>query len=137
VTLPHTGRKGDTPAWPLSDATERELALWEIEWRRPQAIKWEANGQQLEVALYVRSLVAAEAPDASSASRVLVLRQQEYLGLSVPGLARNKWKIDTPLPVQVAVAQTPVERRLPAKKGARSSDVRARMKVLNGGNGGA
>lgn len=54
---------------------------------------WEANGQQAEVALYVRSLAAAERPRASVASRTLVRQQQEALGLSLPGLLRLRWRI--------------------------------------------
>jgi hypothetical protein len=54
---------------------------------------WEANGQELEVALYVRSVRAAERSRASVAMRTLVKQQQEALGLSLPGLARNRWII--------------------------------------------
>lgn len=93
VTLPASGREGPPPEWPLSDPTARELVLWEREWRRPQAVVWEAFGLALEVALYVRTLVAAEGPKATAAQVLLVLRQQEHLGLSVPGLTRNRWRI--------------------------------------------
>lgn len=93
LTLPAEGRKGATPEWPLSEASDRELALWVREWRRPQAVEWERNGQELEVGMYVRSLVAAEAPDAVTAARAEVRRMQEALGLSLPGLARNRWRI--------------------------------------------
>lgn len=54
---------------------------------------WEAKGQELQVALYARSLREAERPGASVAARTLLLRQEEYLGLSEPGLARNHWVI--------------------------------------------
>lgn len=54
---------------------------------------WEANGQLVEVALYVRSLKDAEKPKASVAIRTLVKQQQEALGISLPGLARNRWII--------------------------------------------
>jgi hypothetical protein len=93
IHLPATGRQGPTPAWPLSRATSRERQLWEAEWQRPQAVMWEANGQFVEVALYVRSLKEAERPKASVALRTLVKQQQEALGLSLPGLARNRWII--------------------------------------------
>ena len=55
---------------------------------------WERNQQHEEVALYVRSLVQAERLKATVASRTLVRQQQEALGLSLPGLARNRWIID-------------------------------------------
>ncbi|CAN5497447.1 hypothetical protein BH24ACT5_BH24ACT5_21320 [soil metagenome] len=54
---------------------------------------WERNGQELEVAMYVRSLVDAESHDASVASRTLLKQLQEALGLSIPGLLRNRWRI--------------------------------------------
>lgn len=55
---------------------------------------WERNGQQSEVALYVRAFAAAEKLNASVASRILVKQLQEVLGLSLPGLHRNRWIID-------------------------------------------
>src|SRR4051794_14263470 len=72
LVLPVAGRQGDTPAWPLPTATERELKLWADEWRRPQALVWDRNGQHLEVALFVRAVVEAEDPRATTASRTLV-----------------------------------------------------------------
>lgn len=54
---------------------------------------WERNGQEHEVALYVRSLVAAERRTAPVSLRVLVRQQQEALGISMPGLLRNRWLI--------------------------------------------
>jgi hypothetical protein len=87
VTLPAAGRAGPAPTWPLADQTDRERTLWAREWRRPQAVVWERNGQELELALYVRSVGAAERVDATAAMRTLVRQQQEALGISVPGLA--------------------------------------------------
>lgn len=96
VALPAEGRVGDLPEWPLSAQSDREAEVWARQWARPQAIMWEANGQAEEVALFVRSLCAAETPGATAAERVLVVRMQEYLGLSLPGLARNRWRIVAP-----------------------------------------
>jgi hypothetical protein len=50
---------------------------------------WERNGQDAEVALFVRSLVAAEARDAPVAARTLVRQQQEALGLSLARAGAN------------------------------------------------
>ena len=94
MTLPAAGRAGEAPEWPLAGQTEREAELWAREWRRPQAVMWERFGQELEVALYVRSVADAESREASVAARTLVRQQQEALGLSVPGLARNRWRIE-------------------------------------------
>jgi len=95
-TLPATGRTGDAPDWPLPHPTDRERELWETEWKRPQAIMWERNGQELEVALYVRRLVEVERPDAPVTLGTLVRQMQEGLGLSLPGLHRNRWVIAAP-----------------------------------------
>lgn len=121
LLLPPEGRKGRVPAWPLSKPTAREREVWRCEWKRPQAIAWERNGQQLEVALYVRCLIAAEQTDASAAARALVLRQQEALGISLPGLARNRWRIATARPA--AAAPTPQARTV----------AKARFHVVQGG----
>lgn len=94
IRLPAGGRTGDPPAWPIPRPTKREIQLWAELWKSPQALMWEAKGQQLQVALYVRSLREAEKPGVPVASRTLLLRQEEYLGLSEPGLARNHWIID-------------------------------------------
>jgi hypothetical protein len=92
-SLPAEGRKGRAPGWPFAEQSSREKQLWSREWKRPQAVEWERNGQELEVALYVRCLADAESPRASVAARTLVRQQQEALGLSLPGLARNRWRI--------------------------------------------
>jgi hypothetical protein len=75
------------------ETEKRELLVWSRQWKRPQAIMWERNGQEEEVALYVRTLVAAEDAGAKANVRTLVKQQQEALGLSLPGLARNHWRI--------------------------------------------
>ena len=94
ITLPEEGRQGPAPEWPLADQLDREAVLWEQEWTRPQAVMWERYGQELEVALYVRSVIAAEQHDAPTNARTLVKQLQEALGLSVPGLLRNHWRIE-------------------------------------------
>ena len=99
----------------------RELEIWAGEWRRPQAVEWERNGQALEVALYVRALVGAEAPNAKVTLRTLVKQHQEALGLSLPGLARNLWKIEE------VDGDAEAERTEPKAKAARS-----RFKVIDG-----
>lgn len=93
--LPAAGRQGDPPPWPLSRAPRRELDLWAAEWRRPQAVLWEANGQEIEVALYVRTLREAEAQGASSARRTLVRQMQEALAITHGGLLRFRLIIAT------------------------------------------
>ena len=93
VTLPREGRDGPAPSWPLSRATKREEELWAAEWARPQAVVWEENGQELEVAMFVRSVRLAEVPSAPTNARTLVRQQMDSLGISIPGMQRLKWRI--------------------------------------------
>ncbi len=122
VTLPVEGRKGNAPAWPLSAKSKRESTLWGREWKRPQAIEWERNGQEVEVALYVRSLAAAEKLDAPTNLRTLVKQQQEALGISLPGLARNRWRIGEGTAAAATSKPTPA-----------AAQGRNRFKVVQGG----
>jgi hypothetical protein len=93
LVLPASGRVGRAPAWPLTKQTAREKTLWTRLWKLPQAIQWERAHQELEVGLYVRTLMEAESIGAPAALRTLVRQQAEGLGLSIPGLARNRWRI--------------------------------------------
>jgi hypothetical protein len=122
IRLPAAGRKGAPPAWPLTRGVKRELAIWDAEWKRPQAIMWEANGQELEVALYVRTLREAEHPKAAASIRTLLVRMQEHLGLSQPGLARNHWIIDSGAAEPTAAPDDP--------RPTATSDARDRMRLV-------
>lgn len=119
IRLPAAGRQGEPPAWPLTAASKRELEHWQREWARPQALMWEKNGQEVEVALYVRSLAAAEKPKAPVVARLLVKQQQEILGISQPGLRRLRWLIDHGVEAEASL------RRPPAKP------IKERLKVLD------
>lgn len=125
VTLPADGREGAPPQWPLPGPTTLEMELWAVEWRRPQAVQWEANGQELEVALFVRAVVVAEGVKATAADRNAVQRKMNDLGLTVPGLRANRWKIGADAaPVVTA-------------KPKRSRSAKARLQVVEGGKGGS
>lgn len=122
TTLPASGRVGDTPPWPLTRATPRELALWDRQWRRPQAVMWETNGQHEEVALYVRSLAFAERPGSPVSARTLVRQQQEALGLSLGAMARLRWRIgdvDAPTRPRPATSGASAKERWSAVTGIR------------------
>jgi hypothetical protein len=119
TVLPAEGRQGPPPAWPLSEASEREVTFWEHEWSRPQAVMWQRQDQVLEVAMFVRALAEAEKPDASVASRTLVRQLMETLGVSMPGLLRNRWKIGSPVVVSV-------------DEGAVAPSTRDRLRVVGG-----
>lgn len=92
ITLPANVR-AERPAWPLSDPSDRELELWKREWDRPQSVLWVLNDQTIEVAFLVRQMAEAETPFAPAATRTLVRQMMESLGISTPGLLRNRWRI--------------------------------------------
>lgn len=97
TTLPAEGRTGEPPEWPLLGQSYREETLWKREWQRPQAVMWEAYGQQVEVAMYVRLMAVVEDPGnkANTSERQKLFRQYlDSLGLSVQGMLRNRWKIE-------------------------------------------
>jgi hypothetical protein len=121
VKLPAAGREGDAPEWPLADPSARELELWEHVWGKPEAIMWEANGgQEVEVAMYVRTLADAESHRATAASRTLVVRMMDSLGISEPGRQRNRWMI--------VGDEAPVKRKPKGRGSARD-----RLKVVESG----
>lgn len=105
--LPVTGRPGPPPDWPLTEASERELELWTKLWAKPQATRWEVLGQDLEVALYVRRFVAAEKPGAAATTAVVVRQLGEALGLTIPGLLRNRWQIGSQQSAPAPAAPAP------------------------------
>lgn len=122
VTLPLDGRAGDPPAWPLTRANRRELERWAIEWRKPQAVMWEALAQVDQVANYVRHFVEAEKPRAATPLRQLVKQEEEILGLSLTGLARNRWVLGT----------APVARQEPAADEPEAPSARERLRLVSG-----
>lgn len=108
--LPRSGRPGDAPAWPLPRPTQREKALWAKLWARPQAIEWERQGQELEVALYVRRMVEAEQRGSAVNLSTLVRQMADSLGLTTPGLRNNRWLIVDDAPVEEQPAARPSSR---------------------------
>lgn len=122
TALPVTGREGETPLWPLGRSTKFEREMWEREWRRPQAVMWERLGWDVQVALYVRTLRAANGPKATSGNTTNLLRQMANLGLTEDGMARNRWYIaDEP-------AAKPAPRREP------TTTAKDRLKLIAGGS---
>lgn len=127
-TLPAEGRPGEAPEWPLTTPADRELDLWEDLWAKPQAVVWEDMGQELEVALFVRTLAEAERADARVDVKKMVRSYLDSLGLSVAGMNRNRWKIAPPLEdelVEAPTLQAPVRR----------PSARDRLKVVPSGEG--
>ena len=117
-------REGPAPAWPLTESTKREDAMWARLWTTPQATQWEAQGWHDEVALYVRTFCRASAQDGSTADRTLVLRQMEGLGLSAAGMSRLRWRLPT-------TDTAPVRKEARTRDARRASD-KARFQVIEG-----
>lgn len=101
TSLPSEGRREPAPGWPLAapvvdpdsgfDPEYRELEVWERLWKSAQAVAWERNGSEFEVALYVRHLVQAERGDMKAAAEA---RQwSDRLGLNPTAMLRLRWKI--------------------------------------------
>jgi len=128
--LPGEGSSLPAPAWPFpTPADDIELAIWNAEWKRPQAVMWHANNLAMEVALYVRALIAAEKPGASDARLRNARSFMDSLGISLAGLRFHQWQIDEPLAVMArkAAAETPTTR---ARRTPRGSSTRSRLGIL-------
>ncbi|GIF08671.1 hypothetical protein [Actinoplanes siamensis] len=125
--LPATGRPGPAPDWPLTPAGNRESWHWTRLWKTPQATQWEVLGQQVEVAIYVRRLVEVEQPGATASLGNHVLRLAEGLGLTIPGLLRNRWQIGSQQAAPVKQPQVPTgtDGSAPAASSARGRLLRA------------
>jgi hypothetical protein len=128
TTLPAEGRPGPVPDWPLVSPADRELDLWEKLWAMPQALMWEAMGQQDEVAMYVRCFVEAERVDGRIDIKKLVRQYADSLGLSMQGMLRNRWKV-----APAAEAVGPSESA--AEPAPRRRSARDRLKVVPSGEG--
>lgn len=126
-TLPAEGRGRPAPEWPLTTASDRELVLWDDLWAKPQAVAWEDMAQELEVALFVRTLAEAERADGRVDVKKMVRGYLDSLGLSMAGMNRNRWKVAPALeePAEVAPTAPP----------ARRASARDRLKVVPSGEG--
>ena len=124
TTLPGP-REGPLPAWPLTESTKREDAMWARLWSTPQAVLWERLGLTDEVAAYVRTFIEGSEKGASATLRTLVLRQQEGLGLSTAGMNRLRWRL-----------APPDEPRREVANGPRRTSASARFKAIQGGKAG-
>jgi hypothetical protein len=122
--LPAGGREGAPPLWPgPGAATLAEQDRWARLWTTPQAVAWERMGEgtHLEVARYVRLLVAAEDPEAKPATHAQATALADRLGLTPKSMRLLLWQIT---PDEVA------ERR-EARPNPRSA--RGRIKAVDAG----
>lgn len=107
----------------MAQREQMELALWAELWAMPQALVWERQSQQWEVALYARRMIEAQERDSAVNLSTLVRQMADSLGLTTPGLRSNRWTIEAD---PSAISETsPAE---PARSKARD-----RLKVVSGG----
>ncbi len=92
--LPHEGRKGDPPDWPLASfPTHDETRIWKRLWALPQAVEWERMRCEDIVALYVRAFCLASKED--DVKLYAEVRQLDAkIGLSPKAMQDLRWETD-------------------------------------------
>lgn len=96
TALPSEGYSGPVPDFPLPGPTDRELEVWEQSWRSPQACAWSMPSEawrQHTVALWVRTFVRCEEPDAPASLLAQLHRFADQIGMTTAGLAMMGWKV--------------------------------------------
>lgn len=128
TTLPAEGREGPVPDWPLTEATPRELVLWERWWRKPEALLWGPGGLvDIDyVALTLRMFAEAEVTKASAENRKTVRLMMADLFLTQDAKDRAH--------IQIAADEVGAKREERTEQPKRTS-ARDRMKVVSGGDG--
>lgn len=93
-SLPAGGFAGEIPEFPLPECSARELEVWELSWRTPQADAWSREvWRHRTVALWVRYSVRMEDLEASAALGNVVQRLADQIGMTPAGLKENGWSI--------------------------------------------
>lgn len=129
TSLPAEGYSGPVPDFPLPSASERELEVWESLWRTPQACAWSLPSESWRtraVALYTRTAVRCEEPDAPASLLAQLHRFADQIGMTTAGLAEMGW----------AVARDEVAEKAAEKadaSSARPASARDRLQAMSGG----
>lgn len=92
--LPASGRRGLTPPWPLSASTKEERQLWKELWHTPQATMWEKLNWTRAVARYVRIVLRAEDPRATTSLISEARQHEDLLGLTPMSLLKLRWEVE-------------------------------------------
>lgn len=124
TALPAGGYDGEIPDFPLPNASDREVAVWSQAWRTPQACAWSMPSEAWRagtVALWVRTKVRCEDPEAPASLLGQLHRFADQIGMTTAGLAEMGWKVAVD---ELAARAAGKE---PATKPASSRD---RMKVV-------
>ena len=96
TALPAEGFTGEIPDFPLPQASAREVEVLEQAWRTPQACAWSLPSEawrQSTVALWVRTRVRCEDPEAGAALLGQLHRFADQIGMTTAGLAEMGWKV--------------------------------------------
>ena len=111
LLLPASGRKGETPKWPLPkharpNGAELEAKIWKRLWRLSQAVAWEQLQLEYVVARYCRllSVWGATSAFASTDENVAgsafvtnllssLISLEDRLGISALAMRRLGWQI--------------------------------------------
>lgn len=114
--------------FPNDDATdafrEREAALWEWAWQLPQACAWAREQWRWHtVAMWVRTAVVCEGPDAQAADKNSLHRFADQIGMTPAGMRENGW----------AIAADEVEKRRGEVDEEPEEDPRTRLTVVSDG----
>lgn len=129
TALPSQGYDGPVPEFPLPQASDREVAVWESAWRTPQACAWSMPSESWRtetVALWVRTKVRCEDPDAPASLLGQLHRFADQIGMTTAGLAEMGWSI--------AVDQVAERREETAAPAPARTSARDRLSVVNGGD---
>lgn len=117
-------RTGAAPAWPLTKATTREMVVWRRLWKKPQAVVWQEQGLDDEVAHYVRNFVVCEERDVPAARMTLLLQQRNSLFLTHGALLSAGYRIST------QTTTTPADHGKPAVAKRAPIDFRGRLRAV-------
>lgn len=112
LDLPAEGYQGEIPAWPLSEPTASETAMWVRYWRKPQAAAWSRIQLVDEVALYIRAFLVGASGEVKAMTEA---RQMgDRLGLNPTAMLKNRWRVvaDQVAEQRDERASQPVRRRL-------------------------
>lgn len=96
TALPAGGYDGEVPEFPLPAASKRELEVWEQAWRTPQACAWSMPSESWRtstVALWVRTKVRCEDPEAPASLLGQLHRFADQIGMTTAGLAEMGWVV--------------------------------------------
>ncbi len=94
--LPHEGRQGEPPEFPLPAAHPEEVKMWNALWTLPQAIEWERMRNYDMVALYVRTYIAATLSVDNTKLLAEVRQLDAKIGLSPRAMREMRWETDEP-----------------------------------------